>query len=408
MRFAYLTSQYPGISHTFIQREVAQLRQRGLDIHTFSVRRPIPEDLLTDVDRAEFRNTYYILPPSLVRLVFVHVWSLFTHPWDYLRTFVKALKLRTAGLVGLFKWMSYFAEGILLASELRRRKIDHLHNHFANPSANVAMLAAHFLDLRWSFVLHGIHEMETDGVGRIRDKIALANFVICICDFNRSQAMRMSNFSDWPKLHLARCGVDIRFFESESVKDDGERPFRILTVARLFMDKGIPGLLAAFHRVLDSGIDAELRVVGDGPERPLVEAEIQRLGIADRCTLLGRRAGRELADEYPKADVFALASFMEGLPVVLMEAMASKVPVVAPWIAGIPELVVHEQCGLLYAPARWDQLADAIIRLKSDPELRDRLTAAGRIRVEEQHAIETAVEPIAELLVASASENPHG
>ena len=112
----------------------------------------------------------------------------------------------------------------------------------------------------------------------------------------------------------------------------------------------------------DGGTTNQLHVVGDGPERPRIEAEIQRLGIKDRCTLLGKRAGKELVDEFHQADVFAMASFMEGLPVVLMEAMASSVAVVAPWIAGIPELVVHEQCGLLYAPARWDQLADAILR----------------------------------------------
>lgn len=407
MKFAYLTSEYPGVSHTFVQREIAELRRRGLEIHTFSVRRPIAEDLLTDLDREEFKNTWYILPPSYLHVVSVHGSSLLAHPRAYLKTLAKTLKLRTPGLGGLKKWLSYFAEGILLAHELRCREIDHLHNHFANASANVAMLAADFLDLRWSFVFHGVFELEWDGVGRLRDKIALADFVICICDFNRSQAMRMCDFSDWPKLHVSRCGLDIGFFEPDSPTVEGG-PFRILTVARLSMEKGIPGLLTAFRRVLDSGLDAELRVVGDGPERPRIEAEIERLQIGDRCTLLGKRAGRELGDEFRQADVFALASFMEGLPVVLMEAMASAVPVVAPWIAGIPELVVHEQCGLLYAPARWDQLADAIVRLANDRDLRDRLTASGRILVEQQHAIETAVEPIAGLLVASASESTHG
>lgn len=401
MRIGYLTSEYPGVSHTFIQREVAEMRRRELAIETFSVRRP--GDLLTELDRQEAASTFYLLPFAPGRYLAANLGALVTHPLAYLRMLRRVAVLRTHGLRGWAKWLGYFAEAIVLAGELRRRGIGHLHNQFANASANVAMLAGEFLGIPWSFTFHGVAELEWEGVGRLRDKVHSARFVVCICDFNRSQAMRMSDVADWPKITVSRCGLDLDQFPPAPPKPDGAGPIQILSVARLSMEKGIPGLLEAFQRMVQAGIDAQLRVVGDGPERPVVQREIERLGLSGRCTLLGKLGGQDVVREFQRADIFAMASLMEGLPIVLMEAMVVGVPVVAPGLAGIPELVVNEESGIVYAPARWDQLADAMIRLSREPALRQRLADVGRAQVRRLHDIRTSVEPMARLLTPTPS-----
>ncbi len=409
MKCAYLTSVYPAISHTFIQREIAELRARGLNIETFSVRRPDPDSLLTETDRAEHDSTWYILPVSIGRLLGAHLGALVRSPAAYLRTLGRAVSLRRLGGKGLLRWCAYFAEAVVLARELRRRGVDHLHNHFANPSANVAMLAAEMLGLPWSFTLHSGGKFEVEDLASLGPKIRSARFVACISDFNRSLAMRVSEFSDWEKLHLARCGLHTDGFHTPERPPRNGRPLRILSVARLSSEKGLPGLLAAFQRARQAGLSAELRIIGEGPERKLIEEEIRRLGLVEDCRLLGALAGEDVKAEYRRADLFAMASLWEGLPVVLMEAMAAGLPVIAPALSGIPELVVHESTGLLYAPARWDQLGDAMVRLGTDDDLYRRLAEAGRQRSREQHDISRAIEPLARLFgcAAPAAEQNH-
>lgn len=403
LKCAYLTSMYPAISHTFIQREVAALRLRGLDIETFSVRRPKPGDLLTETDRAEHDSTWYILPVPIGQLFGAHIWALARRPGAYLRTLRRAVSLRRQGGKGLLRWCAYFAEAVVLARELKRRGVDHLHNHFANASANVAMLAAEMLGLAWSFTLHGGGTFEVQDLASLGTKVRSARFVVCICDFNRNLAMRVSNFSEWHKLSLARCGVNPEGFRAPQRQPRNGRPLRILSVARLSSEKGLPGLLSAFHRARQAGLSAELRIVGEGPERELIEGEIRRLGLVDDCRLLGALAGDDVKAEYCRADLFAMASLWEGLPVVLMEAMSAGLPVIAPQLAGIPELVEHEKTGLLYAPARWDQLGDAMVRLGTDEHLYQRLAEAGRERAGRQHDIRNAIEPLVELFGCAAA-----
>ncbi len=207
--------------------------------------------------------------------------------------------------------------------------------------------------------------------------------------------MRFSDPKDWHKLFVTRCGLELdrlRAMVPERSKT-GSRP-RILCVARLSPEKGVDGLLHAFSRLLKLGVDAELRIVGDGPYGGALRAQAKELGIEDRCTFTGRLPEEEVPAEYANADIFAMPSLMEGLPVVLMEALALGVPVVAPGLAGIPELVQHDITGLLYRPSDWDDMAAQLARLASDPVLRRRLAADGQKLVEEEFEISRAVVPL--------------
>jgi len=399
-RLAYLTSQYPAASHTFIRREVQQLRDRGVDVDTFSIREPSEGERKADVDRQEWESTWYVLPPKPATLLRAHARAISRRPKRYVQTLRQALEHRVPGAKAAVWSVFHFAEAIALADELDRRGVEHLHNHFANSGANVGYLATRFLGIDWSLTLHGISEFDYPAGLLLAEKIVAADFVACVTHFGRAQAMRLVDPEQWDKMIVARCGLDLDGFRKapkNALIPPKKRRHRLVCVGRLSAEKGHAGLLRAFAKMAREQ-DAELRLVGDGPEREHLEGLVTRLGIGDRVAFVGRVPSAHVAAELLQADAFVMSSFMEGLPVVLMEALAMSVPVIAPCVAGIPELVEHDVSGLLFAASDWDALARMMTRMLEDPEARVRLAEEGRRRVEEEFDIAVAVEPLLERL----------
>lgn len=394
MRIAYLVSRYPAVSHTFIRREVAELRRKGADVQTFSVRRPERDELVTPADHKERSETWFILPVGALALIRIHLRALARWPGRYVRTLVEALRHRPAGTQAAVKALFHFAEAIRLAGELEARNITRLHNHFSNSGGNVGYLASRFLDIDWSLTLHGAADFDGPMRMLLGEKIAGARFVACASQYAVSQAMRASTPEHWDKLFVSRCGIDMQTVMSLPREPDTERLPTLLCVGRLSPEKGHYGLLTAAALLREQGERFELHLAGDGPERGPIERRIAELELGDFCSLAGSLSEEQVIIELLRADVFVLPSLMEGLPVVLMEAMACQLPVIAPRLSGIPELVEHEQNGLLYAPGDWAELARLIRRLTSDPEERARLGVRARERVERVHDIRKAVQPL--------------
>jgi glycosyltransferase involved in cell wall biosynthesis len=383
VRIAYVSSRYPAVSHTFIQREVAALRALGIHVDTVAIRRASAGEVLSEADRAEARSTYAILPVAPRHLARSHLGALLRYPRAYAATLTRALTLAPAGLRGRLWQMFYFAEAVLLWDRCRRRRVGHLHAHLANVGSDVALLAAALGAAAgrgprsWSMTMHGSTEFYDVSAHRLPEKVADAAFVACVSDFTRSQLMLVADPQHWAKLELVRCGVDPSAFAA--VQRDGDRaPLRVLAVSRLVPGKGFALLLDALAQVVGDGHDLALDVVGEGPAGDALRARAARLGVAERVRWLGAVGQDEIRRHYARADAFCLPSFAEGVPVVLMEAMAVQLPVVATRIAGIPELVTDEISGLLVTPARVDELAGALSRLAASPQLRERLGRAGR------------------------------
>ena len=398
MRVGYLTSQYPAPSHTFIRREVRALRERGVDVRTFSVRRPGAGERLAEVGRLEEERTFYLLPVSLPRLLRAHLRALAGRPRAYARTLLEALLHRVPGVRALVWALFHFGEAILLADELERQGVEHLHNHFANSSATVAHLAAHFLGIGFSFTVHGISDLDYPAGLLLPAKVRAARFVACATHFGRAQAMRATPPEEWSKMTVVRCGVELSQVAPRRRRGG---PLRLLAIGRLAPEKGQLGLIEAFAQATE-GTAAELRIIGGGPLEAALRRRIEALKIADRCALLGQLANDRVLAELADSDVLVLSSLMEGLPVVLMEAMAAEVPVIAPTVAGIPELVEHERTGLLFRPGDWSHLAEQLQRLAADPALCERLGRSGAERVRGEFDVRRAVEPLAQRFGASS------
>jgi glycosyltransferase involved in cell wall biosynthesis len=383
---AYLTGDYPKVSHTFILREVESLRRTGLEVVTCSIRKPDEAEFKGEEERRARRETFYVIAAARnpLRLLGAHARMVLRSPGRWFSALRLAFRTRPPGIKAFFWQLFYFAEAGVLADHLRARGVRHLHNHFGNSSCSVAMLAAEMSGIPFSFTEHGpaiFFEVDRWALG---EKIARARFVVAISHFCRSQLMLFSDPVHWDKITIVHCGVNPSSY--------GQRPRgafgkRVIFVGRLDPVKGAPLLVEAMAQVIARHPEARLTLVGDGPARPLAEARAKALGIAGSVTFAGFQSQGAVAALLEEADMLVLPSFAEGVPVVLMEALASRIPVIASRVAGVQELVEDGVSGFAVPPGDVATLADRIGQLMEDPQLAARMGQAGRLMVEREFDI---------------------
>ncbi|HEY9888077.1 MAG TPA: glycosyltransferase, partial [Candidatus Obscuribacterales bacterium] len=401
MKIAYFTGEYPRATDTFIQREVAHLRQHGIEVHTYSVRRPGSDHLVGVEQQAERARTEYLLPLSPLVLLGCHLACWLRSPARYLQGIKLALQTSQPGLKGGLYQFFYFLEAAVLAHKLHQQGIRHLHNHIATSSCTVAMLAATIGGGTYSFTLHGPHIFFEPHRWRLDEKIRQAQFVACISYFCRSQGMLFVEPDHWPKLRIIHCGVEPDLFTPVAHSGQGTR---LLYVGRLAAMKGLPVLFEALSTLGDRYPEVKLTVVGDGSERAAIEASAVQLGLGDRVEFVGYKSQAEVRDYLQATDIFVLPSFAEGVPVVLMEAMAAGVPVLTTQIAGVPELVTHQETGWLVPPGDAKALAAALETLIADAALRNRLSQAGQAKVAADFNIGLEAQKLADIFRQMAGD----
>jgi glycosyltransferase involved in cell wall biosynthesis len=296
---------------------------------------------------------------------------------------------------------AHFAEAVTLAREVTRRGCVHLHNHFANSAATVGLLAAKLSGIGWSFTMHGISETDYPAGLLLGEKIKAADWVACASWFMRAQGLRTIPPAEWGKLQVIRCGVrpEQLTFTPKAIRavNDGS----LVCVGRLSREKAHAGLFRSFLTISEQYPLARLRLVGDGPCRQELVELAARLGLSERIDFLGACSEGDTLAQIADSDLLVLPSLLEGLPVVLMEAMALGVPVVASRLAGIPELVEHGATGLLFTPSDWDDFATQIVRLLEDRELRASVRVQARAKIETEFDIQLSSEALSRQFQAS-------
>lgn len=396
-RIAYLVSEYPAVSHTFILREVLELRALNWDIRVASINpssRSIDE--LANVEREELRATFCIKNAGLRGAARAHSRVFVRRPLAYLQGLKYALFLAAGDPRRTYKAVLYFVEAIILGEWMRSQMLDHLHVHFASEAATVGLIAEQVFPIGFSLTVHGPDEFHDTPGYYLTTKIESADFIACISHFARSQLMRLSPPGQWKKLKVAPLGIDPNTFKPRELRPESG-PFEILCVGRLVPSKGQHILLAAVARLRESGRDVRLRLVGSGPDHRGLKEEVESLGLADYVKFEGNVNQDHIRGIYAESDAFVLASSAEGVPIVLMEAMAMAIPCVATHVCGIPELIRDEIDGLLVAPSDECGLAEAIGRLIDDPQLGERLGRAGRQRIVERYDLSRNVMRLAEM-----------
>ena len=387
-RIAYLTTQYPSVSHTFIRREIEGLEALGYTILRLSIR---PGSAVVDpADIAEASRTYACLAQPLSALLLAAIRVCATRPAGVLRAAAAAWSMYRRSERGLVRHLAYLLEAGALLPLLRQHGITHVHVHFGTNAAAVARLIRRLGGPGYSMTAHGPDEFDAPIGLSLRDKIREAAFVVGVSSYGAAQLRRWAGPEDWDKIKVVHCTVDTFWLTAPVPIPEGSK--MLVSVGRLSAQKGQLVLIDAFARVAEMHPDARLILVGDGEMRAAVEARIARNGLEDRVTIAGWQSGEQVRDHIRAARALVLPSFAEGLPVVIMEALAQERPVISTFVAGIPELVRPGENGWLVPAADGDALASAMLEVLATPEFRLReMGRSGARRVHTAHGIETEV-----------------
>jgi glycosyltransferase involved in cell wall biosynthesis len=394
MRIGYFTNTYPRATDTFIQREVIGLRERGFDVRTFSVHRTGSDHDVGPEVIAEKKNTTYLLPVNPLTLLLRTFSTFLASPANFLGTLGLALRTAQPGFKGRLWQLFYFLEAVLLARELRRQSIAHLHNHLGDASGTVAMLACRLAKVGYSITIHGPHIFFDPTHWALREKVKYARFIACISHYCKSQMMLFSDQADWSRLEIVHCGVDIQRFGFVAPRNSARK---LLYTGRLAAEKGLPVLFDSLKMLKDSGYAFELTLIGDGPDRAMLEALARQLGIGDSVIFAGYASQDVVRDTLQQSDIFILPSFAEGVPVSLMEAMACGIPVIGTYVGGVVELIEPGRTGQVVPPADVASLRDAIAKYLEATEFRAQMSTQGREKIMADFNLDLEVDKLARL-----------
>jgi glycosyltransferase involved in cell wall biosynthesis len=385
-RLGVLIAQHPAINHAVILREVRHLREH-FEVYTASMRGPDrPVEKLTEEERDEAQRTYFVNPHGVRGALAAHIAALFSRPADYWAGLTFSSKPR---------YFAYFTQALMVARWIKQNSIEHLHVHYTSTQA--LLLKRVFPELGISVSFHGPDEFDNPVGFHIREKVQACDVVRAISHYARSQLMKSSDYADWGKIEVVYMGVDPEQFSPRPFRTNPS-PVELICVGRLSPVKAQHVLIAAIDRVVRSGRSVLLHVVGGGPDRRALEADVANRGLQQHVIFHGFTPQDKLDQLYQQSDIFVLASFAEGVPGVLMEAMSMEIPCVSTWITGVPELIRNGIDGILVAPSDEEAFATAIMQLADDPQLRERIGRNGRERVLERFHLGHNAERLAGIL----------
>jgi glycosyltransferase involved in cell wall biosynthesis len=400
---AYLVNLYPKISHSFIRREIQALESQGVTVRRYAIRRS-DEPLVDDADREERGKTTVLLdlgaPTLLASVLRVTV----RHPARFLRCLTLAVRTGVGSDRGLARHLVYVVEACALLGLLKCDPVDHVHAHFGTNPAAVAMYCAALGGPGYSFTAHGTESFESPARIRLGLKAKRARFIVAVCDYGRRELIASAPAIDDRKVHVVRCGLGEVF--ATELNSRGVRGNQLTVIGRLSPEKGHRVLLDAARQLHRDQVDFHIVLVGDGELRSEIEDEITRSGLHDRIHIAGWQDSAGVQEALAESRALVLASFGEGLPVVIMEAMAMARPIVSTDVGGIRELVIDGETGWLAPAGDPEQLADAMkLALEtSDQELTE-MGERGRERVLRLHDVRREAAKLEQLFRRYATQS---
>jgi glycosyltransferase involved in cell wall biosynthesis/peptidoglycan/xylan/chitin deacetylase (PgdA/CDA1 family) len=414
-RVAYISSRFPKLSETFVLAEVLAVARRGVqvDVHPLQTKR----EQVMHPEAAPLAAAAHYAPLVSVPVARSQVFWLRRDAQGYLSTLAAALR-GTWGSPKFFAGaLAFFPRAAHAARQMEADGVQHVHCHFASHPALAGFVIHRLTGIPYSFTAHG-SDLHVDRT-MLPQKVAEAAFVATISEDNRRLILAECGERFADRVHVIRAGVDTSLFTPHlnGRPTHGLRPrvpatdapLRLLCVGTLHEVKGQGHLVEACRLLAAEGVDVRLRLIGDGPDRPALEQAIAAAGLEDRVVLAGPRTREEVAADLAASDVLVAPSVptkqgrREGIPVVLMEAMSSGLPVVASGISGIPELVDDGWNGLLVPPGDPAALAQALRRLAASASLRARLGAEGRRTVERGFDVERSADELVRRFAESAN-----
>lgn len=398
----YFVNQYPKVSHSFIRREILALERQGIAVHRFALR-GWDAQLVDAEDQHEQQRTRYVLEGGLLGLLPSVFQCLRQSPRQFLQALQMAIRLGIRADRPCFYHLIYLAEACRMLPWVQAAGVRHVHAHFGTNSAEVVMLLHALGGPTYSFTVHGPEEFDKPTFLKLREKVRHASFVVAISSYGRSQMYRWIDYPDWPKVQVVHCGLEPAFHQVP-VSAIPDAP-RLVCVGRLCEQKGQLLLVNALARLHAQGVDFEMVLAGDGEMRAEIEALIQIYGLQQKMRITGWISSDQVREEILASRALVLPSFAEGLPVVIMEAMALRRPVLSTYVAGIPELVLPGENGWLSPAGDIDGLAEQLLSLLRTPaSVLAGMGEAAYRRVTARHDIDTEARKLATLFDRAASE----
>ncbi|WP_420935766.1 glycosyltransferase family 4 protein [Alteromonas sp. A081] len=403
MKILYLINQYPKVSHTFIRREIMSLEALGIDVERVAMRSDKPSDM-SEVDREEHSKTHYVLKQPKLDLI-KHVFdAVLDNPGRFFHALKVLLKMYSASKQSLLIHLIYLVESCNVAKVCKDNNVNHIHAHFGTNPAEVAMYTSLITGVPYSFTVHGPEEFDKPLTLNLNQKIKHASKVIAITSYCRSQLYRWADYEDWEKINIVHCGLEPEFFDASQLNSKKQdQGYRFLCIGRLCEQKGQLLLLEAFRRFCNLKHDAHLTLAGDGEMRSEIEAFVTKHKLKENVTITGWIDSNQIKALLNNSDAMLLPSFAEGLPVAIMEAMATGVPVISTAIAGIPELLKDKQTGILVCPGSSDSLESALLSFTqlSQSDL-DSLRVNAFEAVSQEHNVATEAKKLAVVVGATS------
>lgn len=393
MKIAYILNSYPQPSHSFIRREIRSLERQGHEVTRLAMR-PGDAPLVDAQDEEEKAATTYVLQAGAMALSGALLRCVLA-PGHLMRALRLAVQCGRRAETGVPRHLIYLAEAAYVAERCRSAKIVHTHAHFGTNAATVAMLSHALGGPEYSFTVHGPEEFDAPRALSLGPKIARSKFTVAITSYGRSQLSRWANPQDWRRIHVVHCGIDTGRFPEPRPLPAGA--LRLVSIGRLVEQKGQLILINALAQLRETGTDAHLTLIGDGEMRHQIETRIAAHGLQGWVVLTGWVDEARILAELNAAHALVMPSFAEGLPMVIMEAMAAGRLTIATYIAGIPELVLPGKTGWLVPAGDVDALAGAIRALAETPdEKRNQMAVAARTRALERHDADHEAAKLAE------------
>lgn len=395
VRLAWLTTEYPKASHTFVRREILALERLGHQIERFSVRDGGP--VVDPADIREAAKTTYLLQQPWHRHVFSVLWMLVLRPLRFLRAARVTFRTWRQSHRSLLRHIAYLVEAATLCRLLQSRRVQHVHVHFGKNAADVARLSWYLGGPTYSMMVHGPGEFDAPASIDLGGKVQDSLFTAPITSYAQAQLQRWTPYADWNRLEVVHCAISDDFLSAgQPLLDDS---VQFVCIGRLTAQKGQLALLDAVAQVLRAGHNMRLVLAGDGEMRSVLEERIASHGIQDAVQITGWIGEQRVRELLLESRAMVLPSFAEGLPVAIMEAFALGRPVISSAITGIPELVSHGKNGWLVIPGSVSDLAAALVDcLQTSVPMLNAMGANGRERVREQHLASTEAKKLSAIL----------
>lgn len=395
---AYIMSRFPKLTETFVLYEILAAQRAGVPVEVYPLRR---EKCTTMHKEAEpIVAKAHFTPWLSAAIILANLQFLVKKPLTYLATWFTLVRANLGSIRYLAGAVLYFPKSVWMARDMQRRGVTHVHAHFCSHPAATAYIIHRLTGIPYSFTAHGT-DLHCDR-HMLLEKVAEASSVIGISDYNRNLILEECGQQFASKVLVIHCGVDTAKFTPRTEQtnfDKGTGPMILLCIGTLHEVKGQTYLIQACAKLREQSFDVQCQFIGGGPDREMLQAQTKELGIEEHVIFWGPRTRDQIVDHLAAADALVTPSVLtqsgqrEGIPVVLMEGMASGVPCIGSHLSGIPELL-GGQCGLLPNPRDVDSIVDSIKTLYQDSDLRRELAENGRARVEQEFNLVTNAEKL--------------